>query len=133
MIVVDANILVYRIVEGEMTAAALRLQEKDPDWRTSPLWEYEFGNALALMIHQKHLTPRAAVQLFQMAEGVFTPGETQADSDLTLQISAERKISFYDAQYLGLAQMLGVPLVTEDKALRKAAGKSALSIHEFLS
>ena len=133
MIVVDANILVYRIVEGEMTAMALRLQEKDPDWRTSPLWEYEFGNALALMIHQKHLSPKMAVQLFQTAKGVFIPSEIWADSDLALQLAAEKRISFYDAQYLALAQMLDIPLVTEDKALRKVGGESALNIHDFLN
>ena len=133
MIVVDANILVYRIVDGEMTAMSIRLQEKDPDWRTSPLWEYEFGNALTLMILQKHLTPKLAVQLFQTAKGVFIPTEMQADSDLALQLAAEKRITFYDAQYLALAQMLDVPLITEDKALRKAAGKSALSIHDFLN
>lgn len=133
MIVVDANILIYRIVAGEMTEAALRLQEKDPDWRTSPLWEYEFGNALVLMIQQKHLTPKMAVQLFQTAKGHFIPGEMPVDSDLALQLATEKRISFYDAQYLALAQMLAVPLVTEDKALRKAGGKSALSIHDFLN
>ena len=133
MIVVDANILVYRTVDGDMTGAAMRLQEKDPDWRTSPLWEYEFGNALALMILQKHLTARMAAQLFQNAKEVFAPAEMQADPDLGLQLIAEKRISFYDAQYLALAQWLDVPLITEDKALRKAGGKSALSIHEFLN
>ena len=133
MIVVDANILVYRIVEGEMTAAALRLQEKDSDWRTSPLWEYEFGNALALMILQKHLTTKMAAQLFQRAAEVFTPGEMQVDSDLALRLASEKKISFYDAQYLALAQMLGVPLITEDKALRKAAGDLAVSLRDFVN
>jgi predicted nucleic acid-binding protein len=133
MIVVDANILVYRIVEGEMTGAAIRLQEKDPDWRTSPLWEYEFGNALALMILQKHLTTKMAAQLFQNAKGVFIPAEMQADSDLALQLASEKKISFYDAQYLALAQMLGVPLITEDKALRKAAGDLAVSLNDFVN
>jgi predicted nucleic acid-binding protein len=132
MIVVDANVLVYRIVEGEMTSAALRLQEKDPDWRTSPLWEYEFGNALTLMIHQKHLTPKMAAELFQMAKGVFMPGEMTPDTDQSLQIAAEKRISFYDAQYLSLAHMLDIPLITEDKALRKAGGKSAFNIHDYL-
>ena len=133
MIVVDANILVYRIVAGEMTGAALQLQEKDPDWRTSPLWEYEFGNALALMILQKHLTTKLASGLFQTAKEYFSPVEMRSDPDLAMQLTTERKISYYDAQYLALAQMLDVPLVTEDKALRKAGGKSALSIRDFLN
>jgi predicted nucleic acid-binding protein len=133
MIVVDANILVYRIVAGEMTGGALQLQEKDPDWRTSPLWEYEFGNALALMILQKHLTTKLASELFQTAKEYFTPGEMRADPDSAMQLTTEKKISYYDAQYLALARMLDVPLVTEDKALRKAGGKSALSIRDFLN
>ena len=73
MIVVDANILIYRIVEGEMTAATLRLQEKDPDWRTSPLWLYEFGNALALMIHQKHLMPKMEISIIPNGQRSFYP------------------------------------------------------------
>src|SRR5258708_30849984 len=133
MIVVDANILIYLIVEGDMTGAALRLQEKDSDWRTSPLWEYEFGNALALMIHQKHLTPRMAAHLFPKAKDAFIPGEMKPDSELSLQLAAEKRLSFYHAQYLTLAQILNVPLITEDKALRKAAGKSALSVYNFLN
>lgn len=133
MIVVDANILVYRIVEGEMTAEAMRLQEKDPDWRTSPLWEYEFGNVLFLMIRHRHLTPKLAVHLFRSAQGLFAPGETHADLDISLRIAVENGISFYDAQYLALAQSLEVPLITEDKALRKAGGKSALSLRDFLN
>jgi len=133
MIVVDANILVYLIIEGDWSEAALRLQAKDPDWRTSPLWEYEFGNALTLMILKKHLTATKAAQYFQRAKTNFGPFETQADSDLALQIAAEKKISFYDAQYLALAQELGVPLVTEDQALRKAAGKTAVSLRDFLN
>jgi len=133
MIVVDANILVYRMVEGEMTAATLRLQEKDPDWKTSPLWEYEFGNALALMILQKHLTTKMATQLLQTAKGIFGLSETRVDSDLALQLAAEKKISFYDAQYLALAYGLEVPLITEDRALRKAAGKWAVGLRDFLN
>ncbi len=133
MIVVDANILVYRIVDGDRTAEALRLQEKDPDWRTSPLWEYEFGNALVLMIHQKHLTGKMAAQLFQAAKGFFTPCEIQADTLLALQLTDEKKISFYDAQYLALARTLDVPLVTEDKALRRAAGSLAVNLRDYLT
>ncbi len=133
MIVVDANILVYLVIDGDISEAALRLQAKDPDWRTSPLWEYEFGNALTLMVLQKHLTATKAAQYLHGAKTNFSPFETPADSELALQLAAEKRISFYDAQYLALARMLDVPLITEDKALRKAGGKWALGIHDFLN
>jgi predicted nucleic acid-binding protein len=133
MIVVDTNILIYLAIDGDMSEATLRLQAKDPDWKTSPLWEYEFGNALTLMILQKHLTATKAVQYLQEAETNFGPFETQVEPGLALQIAAEKRISFYDAQYLALSQMLDVPLITEDKALRKAGGRSAFTIHDFLN
>jgi predicted nucleic acid-binding protein len=133
MIVVDANILVYLVIDGDMSEAALRLQAKDPDWRTSPLWEYEFGNALTLMIVQKHLSTTKATQYLHGAKTIFSPFETPVDSELALQLAAEKRISFYDAQYLALAQTLDVPLITEDKALRKAAGNLAFSLHDFLN
>ena len=133
MIVVDANILVYLIIHGDMTEAALRARAKDPDWKSSPLCEYEFGNALTLMTLQKHITITKAVEYLQLAKTHFAPYETQGDPELALQIAAGKKISFYDAQYLTLARMLGVPLVTEDKALRKAAGDWAISLKEFIN
>lgn len=133
MIVVDANVLLYLVIDGDRTEAASLLRAKEPDWKTSPLWEYEFGNALTLMILQKHLTTAKAAEYFQTAKAYFAPFETQVDMNLALQLSAGKKLSFYDATYLALAQMLDVPLITEDKALRKAGGKSALSIHDFLN
>ena len=133
MIVVDANILVYRIVEGQKTVMALRLQERDPDWKVSPLWKYEFGNALALMIHQGHLTAKVAAQLLQTGIRAFESCEAQADEDLALSLSVEKKISFYDAQYLALAKSFGIPLVTEDKGLRRAGAETAVSMDEFLN
>ena len=133
MIVVDANVLVYLVIDGDRTEAASLLREKEQDWKTSPLWEYEFGNALTLMVLQRHLTPAKAAEYFQTAKTYFAPFETQFDMNLALQLSAEKKLSFYDATYLALARMLEVPLITEDKELRKAGGKTALSIHDFLN
>jgi len=133
MIVVDANILVYRVVEGQKTPLTLRVQEMDGDWKVSPLWKYEFGNALALMIHQGHLTAKMGAQLLETGMMAFEPCETKVDPDLALSLSVEKKISFYDAQYLALAKSLGVSLVTEDKALRKAGVGLAVSMDEFLN
>ena len=133
MIVVDTNILIYRIVDGDKTEKTLRLEDRDSDWKTSPLWQYEFGNALILMIRQRHLTPKAAIALFESAHSSFSPGETQPDLDLAFHLAAEKKITFYDAQYLTLAHSLKVPLITEDRALRKSAGNAAMSLEEFLN
>lgn len=133
MIVVDANILVYSLVEGAHTLATVQLSEKDPDWRMPALWKYEVGNALTQMARQKLITPESAHQLMRDAEEKYSSGEMALESNVVLSTALKHKLTFYDAQYLALAQMLSVPLVTEDKALRKAGGDLAVSINDFLN
>ncbi len=133
MIVVDANVLVYSLVEGAHTLQTNQLREKDPDWRIPSLWKYEVGNALTQMARQKLIGPETAHRLMDQAEGIFSSGEISLESKQVLENALKKNLTFYDAQYLTLAQLLDVPLITEDKALRKAGGKSALSLHDFLN
>jgi predicted nucleic acid-binding protein len=133
VIVVDANVLVYSLVEGAHTLQAKQLREKDPDWRIPSLWRYEVGNALTQMARQKLIDPGTAHRLMDQAEEIFSPGEMGLESKQVLANALKKDLTFYDAQYLTLAQLLDVSLITEDKALRKAGGKSALSIHDYLN
>ena len=62
MIVVDANILIYSLIEGDNTKLVQKLREKDTDWRTAGLCLHEVLNVLAtyqrrnvLSLHQLHL------------------------------------------------------------------------------
>lgn len=133
MIVVDANVLVYSLVEGAHTLRTQQLRERDADWKIPILWKYEVGNALTQMARQKLIDSETARRLMDQAEEIFSPGETRIESTAVLVNALTKNLTFYDAQYLTLAQLLGVPLITEDKTLRKAGGKSALSLHDFLN
>ncbi len=133
MIVVDANVLIYSLVEGAYTLQANQLREKDPDWRIPSLWKYEVGNALTQMTRQKLIGSETAHRLMDQAEGIFGPGEMSLESKQVLENALKKNLTFYDSQYLTLAQLLDVPLITEDKALRKAGGKSVVGIHDFLN
>lgn len=133
MIVVDANVLVYSLVEGAHTLQADQLREKDSDWRIPSLWRYEVGNALTQLVRQKLLAEETAHRLMDRAEDMFGPGEMKLESKQVLAIAIKKNLTFYDAQYLTLALMLDVPLVTEDKELRKAGGKTVFSIHDYLN
>lgn len=133
MIVVDANVLVYSLVEGAHTLQANQLREKDPDWRIPSLWKYEVGNALTQMSRQKMIDSETALRLMGQAEKIFSPGEMGLENKQVLANALKKNLTFYDAQYLTLAQMLEVPLVTEDKALKKAGGNLVLTLHDFLS
>ncbi len=133
MIVVDANILIYRMVECEKTNKTFQLEEFDPEWRFPPLWEYEFGNALALMVRQKTMSSKDAAVILKKALDLFASGAMGADPDLALRLAVHHQLTFYASQYLALAQALGVPLVTEDKGLRRAGAGTAVSMEEFLN
>jgi len=133
MIVVDANVLVYSLVDNQRSGLTRKLFEKNPIWKFPVLWKFEVGNALTLMVRQNELTAKTAAGVLDTASKIFLSGETDVDADLAFKLSLDRKITFYDAQYLALAHTLNVTLVTEDKALRKASHGKAVSLEEFLN
>lgn len=47
MIVVDASVLAHLVFEGESTAAARRLHERDPDWCAPLLCRSEMRSVAA--------------------------------------------------------------------------------------
>ena len=50
---------------------------------------------------------------------------------LTLALAREHKLTSYDAAYLELALRRGLRLATKDKALARAAAKSAVDVIEI--
>jgi predicted nucleic acid-binding protein len=43
MIVVDANIIAYRVLANDRATSAMRLFDIDGEWISPSLWEYEFN------------------------------------------------------------------------------------------
>ena len=50
MIVADTNLVAYLLIEGDQTAAARRVWERDRDWILPPLWRSEYLNVLATLV-----------------------------------------------------------------------------------
>jgi hypothetical protein len=47
MIVVDANVIAYLLIEGEFTESVTSLRSREPEWIAPRLWLDEFLNILA--------------------------------------------------------------------------------------
>ncbi len=133
MIVIDANVLIYSLVVSEHQTNIMRLRERDPDWRVPRLCLHEVHNVLATIERQGYLALEQSLELLNRAERFVDLAESPVDLPAALVNASRYRLTGYDAQYLTLAQGLGVPLVTEDRHLRTAIPEGVLTIAEFLS
>lgn len=127
MIVVDANVLAYLLIDGPKSRQARALLERDPEWAVPPLWRHEFLNILAASVRTGRLGLAQAEGLLGHAVRLLEDNERQPDMAAALRLAARHKLSAYDAQYVALAQHLGVLCVSEDAKLRAAAPKGLVT------
>jgi len=131
MIVVDTNIIAYRLIEGEKTDLACEVERKDGTWVAPPLWRHEFLNVLATSTKAGLLDMELACAIWRDAQGMLAEGERDAPWEAALRCAVDGRVSAYDAQYIALARSLGVRCVTEDSRLLKAFPAIAVSMRAF--
>lgn len=132
MRLVDINVLAYLVIEGEQNKNAQRLYELDSDWHTEEFAFIELTNVLTTYLRTGVLTMRDCIETFDKAENIIGYNSHTVSHLDVLATAHEFRISAYDARYIALARELGVPLITEDKQLRKAAPELTISIDEAI-
>jgi predicted nucleic acid-binding protein len=132
MVLVDTNILVYLLIEGDRTPQAQALWRRDPQWCSEPFALIEFSNVLATYLRAQALTrAEASALLAEASRRLHSRIEVnRADA---LELAAERGISAYDARFIAAAVGTGLPLITEDTRLRAAVPDRTLSLAEVLA
>lgn len=115
MIVVDTNIIAYLYLEGQGSAQAEAVLEKDPDWVAPILWRSEFRNVLTLYLRQGILSFDDALHIVQEAENQMQGGEYEVSFDHVLSLVEHSRCSAYDCEFVALAQDLDVLLVASDR------------------
>jgi predicted nucleic acid-binding protein len=133
LIVADTNLIAYFLVKGPHTEDAEAVFEKDRDWVAPLLWRSEFRNVLILSLRQARLTLGDALGFMNRAERLMKGQGYQADSSRVLRLAAESGCSAYDCEFVALAQDLGVPLVTADRALIEKFTPAVVSMKDFCS
>jgi predicted nucleic acid-binding protein len=127
VIIADANLILYRYLNGPLTPLAEVAVARDPDWRTTNLWRCEFTSALVKMIRANVLAEVDALTAMRSAAADMIPREVDVPQDQALRAALQYGISAYDAQYIALAELLGHSCVTADGQLaRKTPGVSVL-------
>ena len=132
MIVVDANVLAFYLIEGERTADAARAREQDPVWLVPPLWLAEVQSILWKYVRLRGMPELAALELLDQAVQLVEPSVREPSVDGVLRDALRWNITVYDAQYISLARQLGLRCLTEDRALQKACPEIAQSLGQFL-
>jgi predicted nucleic acid-binding protein len=132
MIVVDVNIIAYYIIEGERTNEVAKLRHVDAEWMLPAFWNIEFQSILWKYVRVGGMPAEQALSLLDRAISIVSENEVSPPVDKTLRDALSLGITVYDAQYVSLANQLGVPCITEDKALLKACPGLAVSMHDFI-
>ena len=131
MIVVDAPIVAFLLIEGELTATARRLYKADPEWVTPPIINHELLNILGGLGHREgDATPMEV--LWKEVRGLLAPRQQVPDPVRALRLSVEWGLSGYEAQYLALAETLALPLITEEERLLAVRGGRCVTPEEYL-
>ena len=131
MIVVDANVVAFWAIQGELTGLARRLREAEPVWIVPSLCRHELANVIASYVKHGAMDVEDVRVVWQSIEAVLVGSEYDVDLSAAIAIAADKKFSAYDAQYLWLSQIKEVPLISQDK---KLVGQSpnAFSLEAYL-
>ena len=132
MIVVDTNLLAYFFIHGEYSDLAEKAFKKDPLWAAPLLWRSEFRSVLVRCLRDGHIKFEDAAQIMGEAEGLMSEGEYTVGSLDVLRIAAATDCSAYDAEFIVLAQELGITLVTMDSMILKAFPEIAIRLDRFV-
>jgi predicted nucleic acid-binding protein len=117
LIVVDTNVLAYLLLGGPRTEQAEALRRQHRQWAAPPLWRSEFRNVLSGYLRRDLLPFPKAVALMQEAEAILSAHEDKVSTEHVLQLVSSSRCSAYDCEFVAVAQHLGVPLITEDRAI----------------
>jgi predicted nucleic acid-binding protein len=132
MLVVDANIVVYLLIEGEKTAQARALWTIDHDWRAPRLLFYELANVFLRLIKRTDISQEAASSGLESGLGLVRLLDADPPAARILEIASRLGLGAYDASYLATAELLRAPLVTEDARLLRAAPEITRSLASSL-
>jgi predicted nucleic acid-binding protein len=134
--VLDASVTAAWLLPDEHTESARRvyakLRAQAIGAHAPELWLWECGNIIANSVKRGRMTPADALLTWSVLDAVrsrveltqLEPGQVRACLVLALDLG----LSIYDGAYLWLAKSLGLPLLTHDERLGRAARKQSVRL-----
>ena len=132
MVLVDTNVVVHLVLEGNATRGARALLAADSDWRSEPFLLVEFTNVMATAIRLGRIAASTAESALSDAQRVIGAGLHAVPHANVLALAVKHRVTGYDARFLAVAEQIGTKLVTEDAKLRRAAPRLTQSLDQAL-
>lgn len=133
MIVADVNLLTYLLIEGEYTQRAEKVLTLDPISVAPRIWRHEFVNVIATQAREARITLDQAFEAIQRADDLITAPHAEPDDDAVVRLAVASRHATYDCEFVVLARMLRVCVVTNDTKLCEKFRDTVLSISEFVA
>ncbi len=126
--VIDNSVVMAWCFEDEDSGYAERVLERLADARAvvPSIWPLEVVNVLLTAERRKRLRRSDVAHFLNLVASLPIAVEPDAPGRVfteVLSLAREAGLTSYDASYLDLAMREGIPLATQDAALRKAAKK----------
>jgi predicted nucleic acid-binding protein len=132
LIITDANVLLYRILQNPRQPDARALARFDSHWAAPLLWRSEVRSGLVRHMRAGHITIAQADAAIQFAATCLIGGEYAVTDHDVFSLVAQSKCSAYDCEYVALAEEKKTILITEDQALLKAFPQRCRSIKQVI-
>lgn len=131
MIVADTNLIAHLLLAGPTTEAARAVHRRDSMWAAPPLWRSEVRNLLATRIRARLASLGDALAVLAAAEELIDGRDCSVPSQRVLELSAGSKCTAYDCEFVAVAELLDVALVTTDKEILRAFPDRAVTPRRF--
>ena len=95
------------------------------------LWRSELRSILTGYLRDGTLDAGQIAQVMAAAEATFADREHLVSNEKVFAIVGQSKLSAYDAEFVALAEVLAVPLVTADRIVLRAFPDRALTMEAF--
>jgi predicted nucleic acid-binding protein len=130
-LVVDANVFVYMLLDGEKSSAARHLHELHPDWVCPSILRHEFMNVCATYRRAGGFSREECLALVGTGMALLSGREVDVAPEAIVGVAIDLDLSAYDAQYVAVALALGSVLVTEDRTVLARALVVARSLEGY--
>ena len=131
MIVVDTNVIAHTWLPSDQKDKIKALIEKDSEWISPILWRSEFRSVLAKLIRKELISDSKAIEIADEAEGHMASREFNVPTKNVISILRKSSLSSYDSEFVALAKIKNLNLVTLDKKIVREFPDIAIHLDEI--